>query len=95
MNDLTATIPTIAQLRENSLSGVVRHEIERLILVTNNFGNAKISVYAMGHLKPGKTVADLGPARVNIIGGLVAATQPAEPATQPAVAASTTPDKRP
>lgn len=32
MNDLPATIPTIAQLRENSLSGVVRHEIERLIL---------------------------------------------------------------
>lgn len=32
MNDFTATIPTIAQLRENSLSGVVRHEIERLIL---------------------------------------------------------------
>ncbi|HEU4827266.1 MAG TPA: FCD domain-containing protein [Dongiaceae bacterium] len=32
MTDLTATIPTIAQLRENSLSGVVRHEIERLIL---------------------------------------------------------------
>jgi DNA-binding GntR family transcriptional regulator len=28
----TAAIPTIAQLRENSLSGVVRHEIERLIL---------------------------------------------------------------
>jgi DNA-binding GntR family transcriptional regulator len=32
MSDLIATIPTIAQLRENSLSGVVRHEIERLIL---------------------------------------------------------------
>jgi DNA-binding GntR family transcriptional regulator len=32
MTDLIATIPTIAQLRENSLSGVVRHEIERLIL---------------------------------------------------------------
>lgn len=32
MNDVTAKIPTIAQLRENSLSGVVRHEIERLIL---------------------------------------------------------------
>src|SRR5262245_18112934 len=32
MTDLTVTIPTIAQLRENSLSGVVRHEIERLIL---------------------------------------------------------------
>lgn len=32
MSDLTATLPTIAQMRENSLSGVVRHEIERLIL---------------------------------------------------------------
>ncbi len=32
MNDITATIPTIAQMRENSLSGVVRHEIERMIL---------------------------------------------------------------
>jgi DNA-binding GntR family transcriptional regulator len=32
MNDVTATLPTIAQMRENSLSGVVRHEIERLIL---------------------------------------------------------------
>lgn len=29
---MRAAIPTIAQLRENSLSGVVRHEIERLIL---------------------------------------------------------------
>jgi DNA-binding GntR family transcriptional regulator len=33
MTDATArTIPTIAQMRENSLSGVVRHEIETLIL---------------------------------------------------------------
>jgi DNA-binding GntR family transcriptional regulator len=32
MNDVTVTIPTIAQMRENSLSGVVRHEIERMIL---------------------------------------------------------------
>ncbi len=33
MNDITVTVPpTIAQMRENSLSGVVRHEIERLIL---------------------------------------------------------------
>ncbi len=32
MSDLTVTIPTIAQMRENSLAGVVRHEIERLIL---------------------------------------------------------------
>jgi DNA-binding GntR family transcriptional regulator len=32
MSDVIATIPTIAQMRENSLSGVVRHEIERLVL---------------------------------------------------------------
>jgi DNA-binding GntR family transcriptional regulator len=32
MVDITATIPTIAQMRDHSLSGVVRHEIERLIL---------------------------------------------------------------
>jgi DNA-binding GntR family transcriptional regulator len=32
MSDAIATIPTIAQMRENSLSGVVRHEIERLVL---------------------------------------------------------------
>jgi DNA-binding GntR family transcriptional regulator len=33
MTDATArTIPTIAQMRDNSLSGVVRHEIETLIL---------------------------------------------------------------
>jgi DNA-binding GntR family transcriptional regulator len=32
MNDATVTIPTIAQMRENSLSGVVRREIERMIL---------------------------------------------------------------
>jgi len=72
-------------------------EAERLILVTNNFGSAKIAVYAMGHLKTGKTVADLAPARATIATGLVAATQPAPApaaATQPAVV-STTPDKRP
>ena len=32
---------------------------ERLILVTNQFGDKKVSVYAYGHLKPGKTVADI------------------------------------
>jgi DNA-binding GntR family transcriptional regulator len=32
LNDVTVKAPTIAQMRENSLSGVVRHEIERLIL---------------------------------------------------------------
>ena len=73
-------------------------EAERLILVTSNFGNAKISVYAMGHLKAGKTVADLAPARATVNTGLVAATQPAVPAPAPAsgpAVAATIPDKRP
>jgi DNA-binding beta-propeller fold protein YncE len=32
---------------------------ERLVLVTNQFGKNKVSVYAMGHLKPGLTVNDI------------------------------------
>lgn len=34
-------------------------QAERLILVTNQFGPNKVSVYAMGHLKAGKTVKDI------------------------------------
>jgi hypothetical protein len=34
-------------------------EPQRLILVTNQFGDNKVSVYALGHLKAGKTVADI------------------------------------
>ncbi len=34
-------------------------QAERLIFVTNQFGTNKIAVYAFGHLKPGKTVADI------------------------------------
>ncbi|WP_428938345.1 hypothetical protein [Fontivita pretiosa] len=34
-------------------------EAQRLILVTNQFGPNKVSVYALGRLKPGKTVADI------------------------------------
>jgi hypothetical protein len=40
---------------------------ERLILVTNQFGPNKVAVYALGHLKPGKTVADIAASK-----GLVA-----------------------
>jgi hypothetical protein len=69
-------------------------EVERLILVANQFGAAKISVYAMGHLKTGKTVADIAPTRAPTIPGLVPATQAAPAATQPAVAATTT-ERRP
>ena len=34
-------------------------EAQRLVLVTNQFGDNKISVYAFGHLKPGKTPQDI------------------------------------
>jgi pyruvate dehydrogenase E2 component (dihydrolipoamide acetyltransferase) len=62
-------------------------EAQRLVLVTNQFGDNKVSVYAFGHLKPGKTVKDIAfssaavakgvtdPKTGNVIG--VAATQPA------------------
>jgi hypothetical protein len=57
---------------------------QRLILVTNQFGDNRVSIYAMGHLKPGKTINDLGPGNQAIpegtttqpttgIGGAVAA----------------------
>jgi len=59
-------------------------QADRLIVVANQFGNQKISVYAMGHLKPGKTVADIAPARLQVESGtVVATTQPAAAATQP------------
>jgi len=49
-------------------------EVERLVLVTNQFGPIKVAVYAMGHLKEGKTVADIAPSRAKLNSGL--ATQP-------------------
>ena len=56
-------------------------EAERLILVANQFGDQMIAVYAMGHLKPGKTLADITAGRALVESGLLPTTQPA---TQPA-----------
>lgn len=44
-------------------------EAQRLVLVTNQFGNQKVSVYAVGRLKPGRTLADIAPARALIVEG--------------------------
>jgi len=41
-------------------------EAERLILVTNQFGDNRVSVYAKGHLKAGHTVEELSGSR-NIV----------------------------
>jgi hypothetical protein len=49
-------------------------EAERLVLVTNQFGNQKVNVYAIGHLKPGKTALDVAPGRANVTLGTT--TQP-------------------
>jgi DNA-binding beta-propeller fold protein YncE len=61
-------------------------DAERLIVVSNQFGPQKVSVYAMGHLKPGKTVADLAPTRASVAEGTLAAAP--QPATQPSVSAA-------
>jgi DNA-binding beta-propeller fold protein YncE len=50
-------------------------QVNQIVLVSNQFGPAKISVYAEGQLKPGKTVADLNATRLAIA--------EAPPSTQP------------
>jgi len=48
MTDATArTIPTVAQMRDNSLSGVVRHEIETLILSGELLAGARVNENAV------------------------------------------------
>ena len=54
---------------------------ERLILVTNQFGNQRVSIYASGTLKPGKTLADITVSRAKVsLGTMGPATNPT---TQP------------
>jgi len=49
-------------------------DAKRLVIVTNNTGAHKINVYALGELKPGKTVADIAGSRVQGIFGLASET---------------------
>ena len=60
---------------------------QRLVFVTNNIGPRKINVYALGELKPGKTVADIMTGRVQGMFGLgeepPADAVELEPKTQP------------
>jgi len=74
-------------------------QAERVIVVANQFGGQKLGIYAMGGLKSGKTVADLGN-QANVASGTAApTTQPALvlPATLPAAPPSPpmTPTTRP
>jgi streptogramin lyase len=34
-------------------------QVQHLLVVTNQFGDNKVAIYAVGHLRPGKTVADI------------------------------------
>lgn len=45
-------------------------QAERLVLVTNQFGSNKVAVYAMGHLKPGKTVQDVSASKGMVPSGV-------------------------
>jgi DNA-binding beta-propeller fold protein YncE len=70
-------------------------QAERLIVVTNQFGDAKVSVYAMGHLKPGKTLADISNSRAKVNKGVEPEKSTTQPATAPAAAAKTSPAEKP
>lgn len=70
-------------------------QAERLILVTNQFGDNKISVYAFGKLAPGKTIADVAQSQGVVPSGVgdkrngpaplaPSSTAPSEPELEPA-----------
>lgn len=50
-------------------------QAQHLVLVTNQFGNHKVSVYALGHLKPGRSINDIAGSKGVVTQGT--ATQPA------------------
>ena len=51
-----------------SLAGNVHpdFQVERLAVVTNQFGPNKVSVYAVGHVKPGRSVGGINASRIEI-----------------------------
>lgn len=56
---------------------------KRIIIVTNNMGSSLINIYALGELKPGKTLADIADSRVQGSFGLQASKDQAA-SSQPA-----------
>lgn len=56
-------------------------QAQRLIVVTNQFGDRRVSVYAGGSLKPGKTLSDIAGSRFDVSTGTIVPTT--GPATQP------------
>ena len=77
-------------------------QAERILIVTNNTGPYLINIYALGHLKPGKTLADISASRIPGVFGFddnskkTPSTMPttlpnAGPATPPATSPATLP----
>ena len=62
-------------------------DAQRVILVTNQFGGSKIGVYAMGKLKPGKTISDIATSRNNVPTGIDTGPGTTLPTTLPALPA--------
>lgn len=60
------------------------YQAERLILVTNQLGPHRVAVYAEGQLKPGKTLVDLAPGRIDVTATPDEKVPTTQPATQPA-----------
>lgn len=58
-------------------------EAKRLIIVTNQFGLNKIAVYALGNLKPGKTVKDIAASQGIVPTQEASTTQPVMPQVAP------------
>jgi streptogramin lyase len=65
-------------------------EAQRLVLVTNQFGDNKVSVYALGHLKPGMTVKDISASQGLVPAGTGEQKTTGPGAPLPATAPSTT-----
>jgi DNA-binding beta-propeller fold protein YncE len=59
-------------------------QMQHLLVVTNQFGDNKVAVYAVGHLRPGKTVADIADTKGIVPLGVAADKSPAVPTTLPA-----------
>lgn len=75
-------------------------ELQRILVVTNNYGPVKINIYGLGVLKPGKTPEDILSSRLKVTAGFsdkatgdALATQPVQPGTQPASAPAATGSK--
>ena len=58
-------------------------EAERLVIVSNQFGPNKVCVYALGHVKPGRSLAAINSSRIEIKESPLDTGEPLRPTTGP------------